>query len=150
MLDHIRNGLDALNFLGGASLLVEVEREFVTNASIPGTTHTPLTPTALLLKSQHMWTIPEDTAKFYPGRSLQQAMSTRLEWKDLVSRFFESVYDPYWESAEYLDRRRQQTSKEIRVDSKDIKLPPGASWRGSTSLKTASGQSNGVGFFEYL
>ena len=111
-----------------------------------------LTPTFLLRKSQQMWTLPEDTDQFFPGRSKQPVGSTRVEWKHLASRFFENVYygDPYWKSDEYLEKFNKQTSIEIRVESKDIKQPPGTSWRGSTSLKTDSGQSHGVAFFEYL
>ena len=54
-------------------------------------------------------------------------MSTRLEWKDLESRFFEVVYDPYWESVEYSSKVKQTKLGEIRVESKDIKLSAGAS-----------------------
>ena len=46
-----------------------------------------------------------------------------MEWKDLASRFFESVYDPYWESEEYSNKVNKTKSGEIRVESKDIKLP---------------------------
>ena len=117
---------------------------------LDNTNNRGLTPAALLRKSQQMWTIPEDSTQFFPGRSKEQAVSTRLEWKDLESRFFEVVYDPYWESVEYSSKVNKTKLGKIRVESKDIKLPAGASWRGSTSLKTVSGQSNSVGFFEYL
>ena len=86
-----------------------------------------LTPASLLRKSQQMWTIPQDSKKFFPDRSKEQVDSTRLEWKDLTSRFFESVYDPYWVSEEHSNKVNKTKASEIRVESKDIKLPPGAS-----------------------
>ena len=88
-----------------------------------------LSSVALFLKSQQMWTLPEDKDQFFPGRSPKQTGSPCLEWKDLASRFFENVYDSYWISDEYLTKFEKKTSNEIRVVSKDIKLTPGESWR---------------------
>ena len=150
ILARVLNGLGELGYHQGESLIREVERDFVEADSILDNNKRGLTSASLFRKSQQMWTIPQDSTQFFPGRSKEQAGSTRLEWKDLASRFFESVYDPYWESEEYSNKVNKTKSGEIRVESKDIKLPAGASWWGSTSLKIASGQSTGMGFFEYL
>ena len=123
ILARVLNGLGELGYHQGESLIREVERDFVEADSILDNNKRGLTSATLFRKSQQMWTIPQDSTQFFPGRSKEQAGSTRLEWKDLASRFFESVYDPYWESEEHSNKVNKTKSGEIRVESKDIKLP---------------------------
>ncbi len=101
----------------------------------------------LLNKSQNMWRVARNSEQFlYPREG-----STRLTWEDLASRFFVSVYDSYWSSFAYTNKHSGQ-GQVLRLTEpfKELKLPLGVKWKGSTTLKSATAQANGVGFFEYL
>jgi hypothetical protein len=67
----------------------------------------------------------------------------------LSSRFFVHVFDSHWSSLAYTSKHSGQ---ELRFTEpiKELNLPPGLEWKGSKTLKTATAEATGVGFFEFL
>ncbi len=110
------------------------------------------TPIPVLLDNLHrMWTAPdESTWHQYLGSNAKEA-SARQTWAVLISRYFEGVFDRYWKSLEYSNRHGAQGAQELRLaEPREIKLPPGMTFEGSRTLKTATGQAKALGFFEYV
>ncbi len=69
-------------------------------------------------------------------------------WTLLISRYFDGVFDQYWNSSEYSDRHGEQ---DFRLpEPREIKLPHVMTFEDSRTLKTDTGQDKTLGFFEYV
>jgi hypothetical protein len=137
---------------GGEHVIAEVEDEFATGLPPPGQTQTnelnssDMSPAALLNQSQFIWRVPRTSG---PNNYSPNNGSSRLTWEELSSRFFVHVFDSHWSSLAYTSKHSGQ---ELRLAEpiKELKLPPGLEWKGSKTLKTATAEATGVGFFEFL
>ncbi len=129
-----------------------MEDEFATGVPPPGQTQTnklnssDMSPAAFLNQSQFIWRVPRTSGQnnYSPNNG-----SSRLTWEELTSRFFVHVFDSHWSSLAYSSK---YSGQELRLAEpiKELKLPPGLEWKGSKTLKTATTEATGVGFFEFL
>jgi hypothetical protein len=71
-----------------------------------------------------MWTVPdESTWHKYLGSTTSVTDHAHQTWAVLISRYFEGVFDRYWNSFEYSNRHGAQ---EIRLaEPREIKIPHG-------------------------
>ena len=143
LLDKIREELISKGLLSEGDHIIASMRE---NGSASPSEDTPI---PVLLDNLHrMWTAPDElTWHQYLGSNAKDAPA-RQTWAVLISRYFEGVFDRYWKSLEYSNRHGAQ---ELRLaEPREIKLPPGMTFEGSRTLKTATGQAKALGFFEYV
>jgi hypothetical protein len=92
----------------------------------------------------------DQRAKFlrYVTRRLGQPVVIHLAGtQDLGSK--QLLFDSHWSSLAYTSKHSGQ---ELRLAEpiKELKMPPGLEWKGSKTLKTATAEATGVGFFEFL
>jgi hypothetical protein len=141
MLNHIRMRLVDKGIKGGEQIIAEVEDEQTSELN-----SSEMSPAALLNQSQFIWRVPRTSGQYQysPNNG-----SSRMTWEELTSRFFVHVFDSHWSSLAYTSKHGGQ---ELRLTEpiKELKLPPGLEWKGSKTLKTATAEATGVGFFEFL
>jgi hypothetical protein len=152
MLNRIRMRLVDKGIRGGEQVIAEVEDEFATGVPPPGQTQTnelnssDMSPASLLNQSQFIWRVPRTSGQnnYSPNNG-----SSRMTWEELSSRFFVHVFDSHWSSLAYTSKHSGQQFHLVEP-IKELKLPPGLEWKGSKTLKTATVEATGVGFFEFL